>query len=190
MNTCTCARTFGFYSLRRMGAGTQRKPSTRCATSNAFCGADRHNGCIRRAARSSVAFSVYCNACSLPSRFPNGRNIFAMLDADIQVDGITYVEFACIAPVMPLRAYNTGNNSDHRMETAMTVIRGLNNSASLLDCIRRLLYRSWLLSPCFFRLQTRWTSPQWQQVLVLRLSPHRVASFARYAEPFLRRRAT
>jgi hypothetical protein len=102
-----------------------------------------------------------------------------LLDAEIRVDGITYFEVACVA------SYNTGNNYAHRMENS--------HIESVRDCIRSLLWRSWLLSPCFFRLPRRWTSPQRAQVaqvLVLRISPHMLASCAAYGEPFLRRWAT
>jgi hypothetical protein len=85
-----------------MGAGTKKRPSTRCATSNGFCGADRHYTDVsfeQQDHQSLSPFIVLLGFCL--GAFLAGVTLVVLLDAEIRVDGITYFEIARVASVLP-----------------------------------------------------------------------------------------
>ncbi len=83
-------------------AGTKRRPSTRCATSSGFFGADRYYTDVyfeQQNHQSLSPFIVLLGLCLCA--FPAGVTFVVLLDAEIRVDGITYFELACVASVLP-----------------------------------------------------------------------------------------
>ncbi len=82
-----------------------------------------------------------------------------LLYEEIIFDGITYVEVGRVASVIPFIVLPPGPIIELRQRRRVSPGFHL-----------RFALPSWLLSPCYFRLPTRWMSPQRAQVLALRLS--------------------
>ena len=85
-----------------MGAGTKRRPSTRCATSNGLCGADRHytGVCFEQPAHQPLSLFLVLLGPGLVAVL--AAFVFTiLLDAEIRVDDITYFDVACVASAIP-----------------------------------------------------------------------------------------